>query len=109
MDSSCAPFCCGVREFGNFDLKPGSYSWENEVTPVTKARAKELFDNILHEMRNDPAGYNMAWFMKPKGTRVFEAAELIKLIKTIPGVVEFPAVKNPNSGNKIKGYVWKNS
>lgn len=94
-------FCCGIRELGDF-------------TTDDDYRLREPAE-ILHRLKEaQPAGQLFhTWFHKEKcfdGTfdDEYQFDELRQLVRALPGVVHLGEHLNPNSGNMIDGYFWKN-
>jgi hypothetical protein len=97
-------FCCGVREIGDF--AEGGLEGE---TP------QELIRSVLNNQRSRtdvPNGivYHI-WFVKRCRTTGFnddyECDELRQYVQTLPGVIHLGEHVNPNSGNMIDGYFFK--
>lgn len=92
--------CCGMAEIGKF--KNGEY---NSETP------KGLIQDIESMYHNGTTF--IIWFVKfvdsggnyPKD---YEYAELKKFVSEKEGVTCLPERKNPNTNNKIEGYIWVN-
>ena len=105
------PNCCGVFEFGGF------YAEDDDGIDrgLTILECKEMFAEIQAVMSRHKDGYYyQAWFVRNNhydGTfdRHYESAHLATLISKIPGVIKIKPTINPNSGNMIKGYIWKKS
>jgi hypothetical protein len=100
------PNCCGVVEFGELAIKPSTYSWEYK-NRSNKKDWEKAFQEMKELAEDHPAGYYQVWFHKPRRAKNYVGHHLAKLIAAIPGVIELEPVKNPNSGNMIKGYIWK--
>lgn len=97
--------CCGVMEIGDFYIED-----DYDDRKPTVSECKQAFAEMQDQLAK--GYYYTAWFVRPKkfdGTfeRQYEAAHLATLISKLPGCVKIKPIVNPNSGNMIKGYVWK--
>lgn len=99
--------CCGAVEICEFD-SDDSGGW-----PCGDYEGN-TFQELLNNVLIDNKGYVLSiYFVKYKNhlgkfDRNYEWEGLRKLVRNIKGVTEIPAHINPNSGNKIVGYVWLN-
>lgn len=100
-------FCCGVREIGGFD--------EGYTTGETP---QEFLAAIFKEDRQHVGQYSKdrlyhIWFVKHKkfdggfSGQHYQYDELRKYVQTLPGVIPLGSHINPNTGNKIDGYFFK--
>lgn len=107
--SASSNHCCGVLEIGSFDE-----DWATRGdTP------QELLENIYKDAKIGTGQYGGGafmyhiWFVKRRNfdgsafDRSYEYSELRDYVKTIPGVIHLGKSINPNTGNRIDGYCFK--
>lgn len=126
MDSirSGSNFCCGVIEIGSFDAI-GRLSHE-----MRGKSPEQIIKSVIEETREDmetydeekdehvpaPGALYHIWFKKPKlydgsfdPKQQYEFNELREYVRTIPNVIHLGEHINPNTGNMIDGYFFKDA
>jgi hypothetical protein len=70
---------------------------------------EEAWQNALEKIKDGLAGYFcQVWFAHPRRESQYCESELRELVQKIPGVIHLGETTNPNTGNKIDGYLWLN-
>lgn len=103
-------YCCGVREIGNFN---GDYHHlAHGSTPEGFLRS--IVDQADDEEGVDGGFVYHVWFVKRCNydgafteASVYEQNELRLYVQTLPGVIALGEHINPNTGNMIDGYFFK--
>jgi hypothetical protein len=103
MHLSRIDFCCGVYHFADFDNENDSDENSDH----------EMYEALLERMNEDRPGFWYQAFFKKRrrhdGTYddEYEHLELMDMIEALPGCIKLPETINPNSGNKLQGYLWQ--
>lgn len=100
--------CCGVREIGSF--------MDDDMVDIDcnmSGRTAEEFLHSVFEYYKDKKGLFLhIWFPKYKKfdgsfERDYHYGDVRKLVQQIPNVIHLGKTINPNSNNRIDGYMWK--
>jgi len=121
IENDDLPFCCGMREYGNFSaMMKKSFSknkwnpnWDwvalddGRLTPA-QLKAKDYYHDLRVAWQAELASevylnkgciFN---FAKELGMKSYDASVLMELVCELPGCVEVGVFVNPNSGNTIR-------
>ena len=114
--------CCGTGElayFSSCEVTPGECknawtdvcwqlgvdcfeteeeAWKHTLNAMFKAKHKRHSGKFVYYL----------WFVKYPNERQYEDNSLRKVIRNYPGVVKLGSNINPNTGNRIDGYMIRN-